>query len=366
VKHPGSAARAIGTPVGDQGFKTVTELSRPQFGPPIIEARGLVKRYGDLSAVNNIDLTVYEGEIFGILGPNGAGKTTAIEMIEGIRPPDQGTIQVAGIDAVTEPRKLRKVIGAQLQSTALFDYLSAAELIKLYCALYDVDDSPARIDELLALVNLEEKRESKVNELSGGQKQRLAITLALVNHPKVVFLDEPTTGLDPAARRSLWSTVQGVRNRGATVVLTTHYMEEAEVLCDRVALFDRGQMIACDTTQALIRSLSMNATINATIEQGWLDETALAALPAVASATVHTTGHQPVLSLTTTNAQQSMIGLLELATRSGVTLGDLRSSQANLEDVFLQLTGRSYAHEPELSTEPAEPKRGRRSRGRNG
>jgi ABC-2 type transport system ATP-binding protein len=333
-----------------------------RFGPPIIEARSLVKRYGDLYAVNDLDLTVYEGEIFGILGPNGAGKTTAIEMIEGIRTPDQGTIQVAGIDAVAEPRALRKVIGAQLQSTALFDYLSAAELIKLYCALYDVDDSPARIDELLSLVNLEEKRGAKVNELSGGQKQRLAITLALVNQPKVVFLDEPTTGLDPGARRLLWSTVQGVRNRGATVVLTTHYMEEAEVLCDRIALFDRGQMIACDTTQALVRSLNMNATINATVEQGVLDEGALTQLPDVTGATVTTSGTQPVLSLTTTNAQRAMIGLLDLATRTGVSLGDLRSSQANLEDVFLQLTGRSYEHAPEA--EPAEPKRGRRGRGR--
>ena len=330
------------------------------FGPPIIEVHGLVKRYDDLIAVNGIDLTVFEGEIFGILGPNGAGKTTALEMIEGMRKPDQGTIEVAGIDVVARPRELRKVIGAQLQTTALFDYLNAAELVELYCALYDVDDSSARIDDLLKLVDLEEKRNAKVNELSGGQKQRLAITLALVNDPKVVFLDEPTTGLDPAARRSLWGVIEGVRKRGTTVVLTTHYMEEAEVLCDRIALFDRGRLIACDTTQALIRGLNMSATIHATIEQGQLDESTLAELPAVTGVSVNL----DELSLTTTSAQQSMIALLELAARDRVTLANLRSTQANLEDVFLNLTGRTYAAETEKPTEAPESGR-RRRRGRN-
>ena len=330
------------------------------FGPPIIEVHGLLKRYDDLIAVNGVDLTVFEGEIFGILGPNGAGKTTALEMIEGMRKPDQGTIEVAGIDVIARPRELRKVIGAQLQTTALFDYLNAAELVQLYCALYDVDDSSTRIDDLLKLVDLEEKRNAKVNELSGGQKQRLAITLALVNDPKVVFLDEPTTGLDPAARRSLWGVIEGVRKRGTTVVLTTHYMEEAEVLCDRIALFDRGRLIACDTTQALIRGLNMSATIHATIEQGHLDESILASLPAVTGASVNL----DELSLTTTSAQQSMIALLELAARDRVTLANLRSTQANLEDVFLNLTGRTYAAETEKPTETPESGR-RRRRGRN-
>ena len=330
------------------------------FGPPIIEVHGLLKRYDDLIAVNGVDLTVFEGEIFGILGPNGAGKTTALEMIEGMRKPDQGTIEVAGIDVIARPRELRKVIGAQLQTTALFDYLNAAELVQLYCALYDVDDSSTRIDDLLKLVDLEEKRNAKVNELSGGQKQRLAITLALVNDPKVVFLDEPTTGLDPAARRSLWGVIEGVRKRGTTVVLTTHYMEEAEVLCDRIALFDRGRLIACDTTQALIRGLNMSATIHATIEQGHLEESTLAELPAVTGVSVNL----DELSLTTTSAQQSMIALLELAARERVTLANLRSTQANLEDVFLNLTGRTYAAETEKPAEAPESGR-RRRRGRN-
>jgi ABC-2 type transport system ATP-binding protein len=342
----------------------VTHASSSAFGAPIIEAIGLVKRYGDLTAVNNIDLTVFEGEIFGILGPNGAGKTTTLEMIEGMRKPDSGSITVAGIDVVAHPRQLRKVIGAQLQTTALFDYLNAAELIKLYCALYDVDDSPARIDHLLGLVDLQEKRGAKVNELSGGQKQRLAITLALVNQPRVVFLDEPTTGLDPAARRALWSVVQGVRERGTTVVLTTHYMEEAEVLCDRIALVDRGRMIACDTTQALVRSLGMNATIKATIEEGSLSQSDLDAVASVTGASIESGRGRPELTLTTTSAQQSMIGLLELARQHQVTLGDLRSNQANLEDVFLSLTGRSYATESDANAAQPAPERGRSRRGR--
>lgn len=326
-------------------------------GQPIIEARGLVKRYSSLTAVDGIDLTVQTGEIFGILGPNGAGKTTTLEMIEGLRRPNAGTIRVAGIDVVAEPRKLRQIAGAQLQTTALFDYLSAAELVKLFCALYGVDDSPARIDELLAQVDLQEKRNAQVNELSGGQRQRLAITLSLVNRPVVVFLDEPTTGLDPAARRSLWSVVQDVRARGTTVVLTTHYMEEAEVLCDRIALFDRGRVIACDTTQALIRGLDMSATIKATIERGTLPAPELIALPAVTNADLQ--GAE--LSLSTTSVQQTLIGLLALATRQGVELDHLRSNQASLEDVFLNLTGRSYeAGDAIAEAEPKPRRRGRR------
>jgi ABC-2 type transport system ATP-binding protein len=333
-------------------------------GSPIIEVRGLVKRYGDLIAVNGIDLSVNEGEIFGILGPNGAGKTTTLEMIEGLRAPDAGTIQVAGIDAVADPTRLRRSIGAQLQTTALFDYLNAAELIKLFCGLYGVDDSPARVDELLGMVNLKEKRSAKVNELSGGQRQRLAITLSLVNRPIVVFLDEPTTGLDPAARRSLWDTIRDVRDSGTTVVLTTHYMEEAEVLCDRIALFDQGRLIACDTVQALIRGLDMAATIKATVLQGSMTQEELAGLPnATGAAVKHISGSNPELTIETTDVQRSLIGLLELSSARGIELGDLRSTQASLEDVFLSLTGRSYVHEDDKPAETGE-KKGRRGRGR--
>jgi ABC-2 type transport system ATP-binding protein len=325
---------------------------------PVIDVRGLVKRYGDLTAVDGIDLTVYKGEIFGILGPNGAGKTTTLEMLEGLRAPDSGSITVAGVDAVADPEKLRTLIGAQLQTTTLFPFLSAAELIELFCGLYDVDGSPARIDELLGMVDLLEKRNAKVNELSGGQRQRLAITLALVNRPEVTFLDEPTTGLDPAARRSLWKTIEDVAASGTTVVLTTHYMEEAEVLCDRIALFDRGQVIACDTTQGLIRSLNMAATVRATVRGGELKSDELAALPQVTNADVQPVDGGFDITLTTKNVQQTLIGFLALADQHRLELGDLRSTQASLEDVFLNLTGRTYANQDEAP--PAAEKKKRR------
>jgi ABC-2 type transport system ATP-binding protein len=312
--------------------------NRVQPGEPIIEIRGLVKRYGSLTAVDGIDLDVTAGEIFGILGPNGAGKTTTLEMIEGLRPPDAGTIQVAGLDAVAESDAVRRIIGVQLQTTALFDYLNAAELIALFAGLYGVDGSPARVDELLAMVGLEDKRKARVDELSGGQRQRLSITLALVNRPLVAFLDEPTTGLDPGARRELWQTVQTIRAAGTTVVLTTHYMEEAEVLCDRVAVMDRGRVIACDTPTALVRQLGTAATVSARLTAGTLAPPDLAALTGVTASTIN--GAQ--LELRTADVQSTLVALLALATRHGVTLTDLHSTQASLEDVFLSLTGRRY------------------------
>jgi ABC-2 type transport system ATP-binding protein len=334
--------------------------------PPIIEAIGLVKRYGQVAAVAGVDLVVEDGEIFGILGPNGAGKTTILEMIEGLRAPDEGTIRVAGFDAVTQTDEVRKIIGVQLQSTALFDYLTAAELIELFAGLYDVDGSPQRIDQLLAMVDLQTKRKSRANELSGGQQQRLSIALALVNNPKIAFLDEPTTGLDPAARREMWRTISTVRDAGTTIILTTHYMEEAEVLCDRVAVMDYGRVIACDTPRNLIQQLENLATIRARIETGSLGPDQLAALPGVTS----WEEHDQQLSLQTTNVQATLVGLLELAQRHRVDLVDLRTAQANLEDVFLSLTGRTYdgpdgsATESEGATaEPTPRKRRRFGRG---
>ncbi len=308
---------------------------------PMIEARGLVKRYGTLTAVAGVDLAIAPQEIFGILGPNGAGKTTTLEMIEGLRRPDAGTIRVAGIDAVRESDAVRRVIGVQLQTTALFDYLSAAELVELFAGLYDVDASSARIEGLLDLIGLREKRGARVSQLSGGQRQRLAIARALVNDPKVVFLDEPTTGLDPQARRNLWETVCGIRAGGTTVVLTTHYMEEAETLCDRVAVMDRGRIIACDAPAAFVHALGMAASVRATLAAGALPPAALAALPGVTNAGSPSPGHE--VRLRTTDVQATLVGLLDLAQRHGVTLADLSSSQANLEDVFLTLTGRRYA-----------------------
>jgi ABC-2 type transport system ATP-binding protein len=216
--------------------------------PAIIEVKNLVKRYGDLQAVDNISLVINQGETFGILGPNGAGKTTTVEIIEGLRRPTAGTIMLDGKDVVRETDAVKRIIGVQLQASSFFEGLNLKELVDVFAALYG-----RRVNamSLLDEVQLGEKAKSKVNELSGGQKQRLSIAVALVNEPKVLFLDEPTTGLDPQARRNLWGLVQGIKQRGTTVILTTHYMEEAEILCDRIAIMDRGKVIALDTATAL-------------------------------------------------------------------------------------------------------------------
>jgi ABC-2 type transport system ATP-binding protein len=340
----------------------------PASAPPIIEIAGLVKRYKDFTAVNDIDLEVRTGEIFGILGPNGAGKTTTLEMIEGLRTPDAGTIRVAGLDAVNDSEEVRRIIGVQLQSTALFPYLNATELIELFGHFYGVEHPRDRAPELLRLINLEEKATARVDELSGGQQQRLSIALGLVNTPKIAFLDEPTTGLDPHARRNLWETILGVRDAGTTVVLTTHYMEEAEVLCDRVAIMDSGRVIACDTPAGLIRQLPLEAVVSATIvgdgpQPMTIDD--LAAIPGVTQATIATEQVPPVITAQTGDVQATIVGLLQLAGQRQVTLGDLTSTRANLEDVFLSLTGRTYAQddaEPVDEEEEVAPKkrRGRR------
>jgi ABC-2 type transport system ATP-binding protein len=320
--------------------------------PPIIDIHGLVKRYDSFTAVDGIDLSVEYGEIYGILGPNGAGKTTTLEMIEGLRMPDSGSITVDGIDAVRESDRVRPIIGVQLQTTALFEYLSAAELVTLFAGLYESDASPAKVQRLLDMVDLREKAGSQVNTLSGGQRQRLSIALALVNDPRVVFLDEPTTGLDPGARRDLWQMIRGIRADGTTVVLTTHYMEEAEVLCDRVAVMDRGRVIACDTPGALIASLGIEATVRARITGGSLELVELQSLPAVLSATIE----DDRIALQTRDVQTTLIALLRLVEARGVTLAEMTSQQSTLEDVFLSLTGRTYddtADEPAKEAETA-------------
>ena len=219
---------------------------------PIIVVSDLRKRYGDLVAVDGVSFEVAEGEVFGILGPNGAGKTTTLEMIEGMRPIDEGGAVIDGVDVRRDPREVKRRIGIQLQASAFFDELTLVELLDLFGRLYGHEVDPMA---LLAEVELTEKAKSQVRTLSGGQKQRFSIASALVNQPRVLFLDEPTTGLDPQARRHLWGLVRTLRDRGHTVVLTTHYMEEAEELCDRVAIMDGGRIIALDTPQALVDQL---------------------------------------------------------------------------------------------------------------
>jgi ABC-2 type transport system ATP-binding protein len=304
----------------------------------VIRIEGLRKGYGKVVAVDGVNLTVNRGEVFGILGPNGAGKTTTLEMIEGLRKPDTGEIEVAGYDAVRESEDLKRIIGVQLQGTALFDYLTVRETLKLFADLYGADDSPARIRELLDVVSLTEKTKSRVENLSRGQQQRLSLALALVNDPKIVFLDEPTTGLDPQARRNLWGLVRHIRSEDKTVVLTTHYMEEAEELCDRVAIMDRGRLLICDSPMALVRSLNMDATILASIDAdpGEHLDADLGLLPGVTGK--ERNGEE--LLLWTEDAQATTTALLRLAAERGMQLKNLTVRSVNLEDVFASYTGR--------------------------
>jgi ABC-2 type transport system ATP-binding protein len=218
----------------------------------IIEVKNLVKKYDDLTAVNDISFDVYEGEIFGLLGPNGAGKTTTLEIIETLREQTSGEVLVEGLSVTTQKNEVKKIIGVQLQQSGFYPNLNLTELIKLFAGLYNIETDPM---EVLEMVGLKEKSKAIYKTLSGGQKQRFAVATTIINKPKIVFLDEPTTGLDPQARRNLWELIQNIRDTGSTVVLTTHYMDEAEKLCDRVGIVDAGRIIELDTPGNLIDNL---------------------------------------------------------------------------------------------------------------
>jgi ABC-2 type transport system ATP-binding protein len=218
----------------------------------ILKVNKLKKRYGNKIVVKDISFEVNEGEVFGILGPNGAGKTTTLEMIEALRPIDGGSAVLDGIDVDKNPDKVKQIIGVQLQSSSFFDKLTLRELLRMFGSMYD---TPVHLDKLLDQVNLKDKAKSYVDTLSGGQKQRFSVAAALVNKPRVLFLDEPTTGLDPQARRNLWELIKSIRDDGITVVLTSHYMEEAQLLCDRVAIMDNGKIIALDSPKNLVKNL---------------------------------------------------------------------------------------------------------------
>jgi ABC-2 type transport system ATP-binding protein len=218
----------------------------------IIAVKDLVKNYGNFEAVKGISFDVYENEIFGMLGPNGAGKSTTLEIIETLREKTSGQVTVDGHDLNKEPGEIKKIIGVQLQTSGYYPGLNLVDLIELFCGLYNKDMEPM---ELLQMVNLTEKAKSKFKELSGGQKQRFSVATTLINDPKIIFLDEPTTGLDPQARRSLWELVRTIRSRGTTVIITTHYMDEAEYLCDRVAVIDSGKIVALNSPDQMIDDL---------------------------------------------------------------------------------------------------------------
>jgi ABC-2 type transport system ATP-binding protein len=297
-----------------------------------LSCEGLVKRYGDVVAVDGIDLAIRAGECFGLLGPNGAGKTTTVEILEGINAPDAGRVHVLGRTWDDDPRALRERIGIQLQETQLAEKLTVLETISLFRSFYAKGLAPR---DVMRIVRLEEKERAWVRKLSGGQKQRLSLAVALVGDPEILFLDEPTTGLDPQARRQVWDVISDVRSRGGTVLLTTHYMEEAERLCDRVAIVDRGKVIALDTPAGLIASLGAEHVLE--IETGGAPDLArLRALPSVFDLRMD----GPIVSLTVREVHRAVPALLtELAAQS-VALTRLTTHHATLEDVFVSMTGR--------------------------
>jgi ABC-2 type transport system ATP-binding protein len=326
----------------------------------IIEVEELTKRYGELIAVDAISFFVERGEVFGILGPNGAGKTTTLEMIEGLRPPDGGTITMDGLAVWPRPKAVKARIGVQLQATALFDYQKLHEIIYIFGSCYGIHRSKGDCVDLLERVGLAEKADVFANELSGGQAQRLSIALALVNDPVVTFLDEPTTGLDPRARRSLWEVIRQINDAGTTVVLTSHYMEEAERLCDRVAVMELGRIVALDTPRALINDLGAEATVTFTVD-GDVSLENFCGLDGVQSCRLQ----EPGYAVVALDAQKAVVSLLDMARRQSLRVENLDVQGANLEDVFLSMTGHKLGEEEQEAEENGKhKKRGRFGRRR--
>jgi ABC-2 type transport system ATP-binding protein len=295
----------------------------------VIVATGVRKSYGSLAAVDGVDFSVRTGEFFGILGPNGAGKTTTLEIVEGLRSADSGSVSLLGQSPWPRNRALLPRIGVQLQASAFFERLTAREQIRTFAALYG--RTAAAGDEWLERVGMEEKADTRTEQLSGGQLQRLSIACALVHEPEVVFLDEPTAALDPQARRNLWDLLSSLNDNGRTVVLTTHYMDEAETLCDRVAIMDHGRILKLDSPAALIRDLRAGVWIS-------LEPSALTAIEARRLPGVDAVVEQPT-ALVLASHEPSTV-LAELAGRNA--LQGLQVKSATLEDVFLTLTGREY------------------------
>ena len=301
---------------------------------PAIECKSLVKRYGDKLAVAGIELRVEVGECFGLLGPNGAGKTTTVEMLEGLTKPDSGSVALFGL-SWSEPhrRELQERIGVQLQDTQLADKLSVEEVLRLFRSFYRRGKT---VDELVSELELEAERKQQYQKLSGGQKQRVALGTALAGDPELLFLDEPTTGLDPRARQALWSSVRAFQQRGRSVLITTHYMEEAAVLCDRVAIMDRGKIIAEGTPRSLVDGLGLVQFVELETKQA-LDEAAISALPAVETIGRKGEGYR----LRIDRSLSSLSAVLGELERQRVTPIGLSTHQATLDDVFLHLTGRA-------------------------
>ncbi len=307
--------------------------------PTALRCSGLVKRYGELVAVDGLDLEVRAGECFGLLGPNGAGKTTTIEILEGLLAADAGDVDVLGMHWNRDASRLRQRLGIQLQETQLFDKLSVEETLRLFRSFYSQGPT---VDELIVIAGLESKRSAWYGKLSGGQKQRLALACALTGEPDLLFLDEPTTGLDPQSRRQLWDLLRSFRQHGRTILLTTHYMDEAQALCDRVAIVDRGKVIALGTPAELVASLGADHVITFAVRDDVdvPEEPALRQLPGVRRASRHETGGTLIVS----HLHETMPALLKaIAAPDAFTM--LTTHSATLEDVFMSLTGRQLRDE---------------------
>jgi ABC-2 type transport system ATP-binding protein len=295
---------------------------------PVIEVSALRKSYGGRAVVDGVSFAVEEGEIFGILGPNGAGKTTTVECVEGLRVPDAGRVRVTGLDPVADHEEVARVLGAQLQESELQAKLTVREALELYASFYP---HPADWRPLAERLGLTSKLTTRFAKLSGGQKQRLFIALALIGNPRVVVLDELTTGLDPRARRDTWQLIEDVRASGVTVLLVTHFMEEAQRLCDRIAVIDKGRVAALDTPDGLIRR-SAGSTVISFTPSAALDDGDLNALPALTSVT-HKDGR-----ITLSGSDETVNAVITLLARNHITAHQLRVSDATLDDAFLDLT----------------------------
>src|ERR1700742_1763720 len=307
---------------------------RDDSGMPVIEVSGLHKEYGPKVAVHDVSFTVEPGEIFGILGPNGAGKTTSVECITGLRKPDRGRISVLGLDPQRDHDELREQVGVQLQDSQLPDKIRVREALEMYASFYQ---RPADAEELITRLGLGDRRDAPFDKLSGGQKQRLSVALALIGTPKVAVLDELTTGLDPSARREVWGLISDIRNTGVTVLLVTHFMEEAERLCDRVAVIDSGRVIATDTPSGLAGRAGGEQYIRFTTPEP-LEEAALDMLPEVHS--VRREGDQ----FSVTGNEEALQAVMGVLIRRGITARHLRVDQASLDDAFVALTSHDLAN----------------------
>jgi ABC-2 type transport system ATP-binding protein len=308
--------------------------SAPQIA---LRVRSLRKAYKDVVAVNGLDMEVYAGECFGLLGPNGAGKTTTIEICEGLNTPDAGDVEVLGMGWKQDAKRLRQRLGIQLQETQLSEKLTVLETLRVFRSFFEKGPTPA---EAIALVQLEEKQHSRVIGLSGGQKQRLALACSLIGDPDLLFLDEPTTGLDPQARRQLWDLVENFKAAGRTILLTTHYMDEAEQLCDRVAIMDQGKIIALGSPRELVASIGAEHLVEFSVSND-VDTGALTGIDGVRDVQSVNGGVQ----LQVTELHRAVPALLQELTRQGIPLTELRTHSATLEDVFVALTGRHLRDE---------------------